>query len=268
MTEKNSEKPAEKKEVNELKKKIQQQIDNQKEADKRERFKRRIDVAKTGILAYDEKNHREAVRNFFTYLRIIEDSKQVGENGLKITHFDRKTELPEILLLSGIYWDLAKVFDKTSDPNKLKSMRLFLDKFVEFTKGTTYQALGAESLRKYIVLDKARHRPDFQSAYTKLTGKKACFIATAVREDLAPDTFDVLTRFRDEILLTSVVGRGFVRFYYGISPGIARLLERAPSQVKRPIARALDCIAERVRIYVKIGTRPNRGSSRYGRGGK
>lgn len=65
-----------------------------------------------------------------------------------------------------------------------------------------------------------------QSQSTEKTSGGACFIATAAfGSQLAPGVL-IFLRFRDEVLLTSSVGRMFVRAYYLISPPFAFLISR------------------------------------------
>lgn len=71
----------------------------------------------------------------------------------------------------------------------------------------------------------ARKLKDEIEAIKEDDGK--CFIATAVYQN--PDGFEltVLRDFRDQVLLSSAVGKAAVTAYYGISPNIARLLSRS-----------------------------------------
>jgi hypothetical protein len=56
--------------------------------------------------------------------------------------------------------------------------------------------------------------------------KSGCFIATATYgSPLAPEVL-VFRRFRDDILLTSKAGTAFVKFYYLVSPPLARLISK------------------------------------------
>ncbi len=62
-----------------------------------------------------------------------------------------------------------------------------------------------------------------------------CFIATAAYgTPLAPE-IGVLSAFRDEVLLPTLPGAAFVRFYYKYSPPIAAAI--APSQVRKALVR-------------------------------
>jgi len=64
----------------------------------------------------------------------------------------------------------------------------------------------------------------------------ACFIATAAYGTPMAEEIQILREFRDEYLLTNLLGRAFVDFYYRISPPIAGFITEHPSL--KPIVRA------------------------------
>lgn len=81
-----------------------------------------------------------------------------------------------------------------------------------------------------------------------LKNSEGCFIATACYGDYDAPEVIILRRYRDEYLLTNWLGNLFVRFYYAVSPSIARCLEKS-DMVKsfirnyflRPIVRRIQC---------------------------
>src|ERR1051326_2305712 len=92
-----------------LRSRIQKSIEDAKEANRRELLRKRIDLARSGLKAYDAKNFAEAVKYFLTYLRILEDWKAVPSGGLHPSLFDLKTDVPELLLINSVYWHLVKL---------------------------------------------------------------------------------------------------------------------------------------------------------------
>lgn len=67
--------------------------------------------------------------------------------------------------------------------------------------------------------------------------KGMCFVATAAYgSPLAPEVV-LLSRYRDEVLLSSKLGALFVAFYYRVSPPLASLIARA--NVLRAVTRSL-----------------------------
>lgn len=230
-----------------LRSKIQSAIEQAQEERKREMFRQRVEIARSGIRQFEQKHIQEAVNLFYTYIRILEDWKRVPENGLTPANFDMQMDIHELLLLSGIYWDLAKLYDRTKTKERYNEFVVYLDKFVIFSKGMPFQALCSESMRKYISNDKAVHKEEFKKAYIRLTGSK-CFIATEVMEHLDQGSFERLTRFRDERLMPTPPGRLLVRMYYRLSPMLAAALSKAPQSVRTFVASALDGISRHLGI--------------------
>ena len=70
-----------------------------------------------------------------------------------------------------------------------------------------------------------------------ITGKKACFIATATFESPCAPQVIALREFRDGILNKSLLGRLFVYFYYCLSPRIAGVV--SSSSILKKILRII-----------------------------
>jgi hypothetical protein len=73
---------------------------------------------------------------------------------------------------------------------------------------------------------------------------RACFIATAAYGDADAPEVRQLRRFRDERLMQNPVGAAFVRFYYRVSPPLARIIARRP-RLRVAVRRALDLLRNR-----------------------
>lgn len=216
------------------------------QADQEQRLlnlRRRITLAGQGVEAYQGKRLAEAVRAFRTYIGILEDWKRVEPGNLHPENFDTKKDLPEMVLISGVYWDLAKIYDRARNDAREKLFRHYLEKYVLFAKGMPYQPLCAETLRKYIGNKKPVHRDDFKNAYKVMTGSP-CFVATSLIDVCDLETLPRLRRFRGEVLMPSRSGRAFVRWYYRAGPRIAAWLDRMPEFVRRGVARGLDLLAK------------------------
>lgn len=84
----------------------------------------------------------------------------------------------------------------------------------------------------------------------RLKGGKSpsnCFVATACYGSYEHPDVMIFRRWRDQSLLTSPAGRGFVRFYYKVSPTLAAKIEKVPylrnfirKFVLEPFARILE----------------------------
>ena len=114
---------------------IQASIEQAEKERKQELFKRRLELAREGIALYEAKNLAEATKKLLQYIRILEDGKRIKPGELHPSQFDRKNDQGELLLISGVYWDLAKLYDRTKSKAREKDLKAYLNKFVLFSKG-------------------------------------------------------------------------------------------------------------------------------------
>lgn len=215
-----------------LRDKIEASIEKQELERKIKLQKRRLELAQEASRFYKAKNYAEATKTYHLLLRLMEETKGVKQGGLRPDLFDKKTEIADLIVLSGVFWDLAKIYDRTKSNTKGSSdFKNFLQKYVAFSKGMPYQALCAESLRKYCSQEKPVHGKDFREAYTLLSGKK-CFVATALMDLITPEEMLALQNFRDQKLMSSITGKSFVSTYYKVGPFIAWILNRSPVLIR------------------------------------
>ena len=123
-------------------KKIRDRIAMAEEAKKLDLQRRRIELASKGVDQYSEKHCAEAAQSFRAYIKILEDIKGVPSGGLSPGHFDKKTDIAEMMLISGIYWDLVKLFDRTKSAERYGDFKSYLSKYIQFSKGMPYQTMA------------------------------------------------------------------------------------------------------------------------------
>ncbi len=221
---------------------VQAAMEKAHEERRQEMFRRRLDLARLGVRNYQQKRPGEAARAFHAYLQILEEWKGVPSGGLAPGLFDLKNDLPELVLITGVYWDLVKLYDRTITEGKQVEFRHYLEKFVLFSKGMQYEALSAETLRKYVSNEKPLHKEDFKNAYKMLTGS-SCFVATALMDVCDERTVPRLRTWRDEYLVHRAWGRKFIAWYGVNGPRIAAASERWPDWMRRTAGAGLDIFA-------------------------
>src|SRR5690606_10083873 len=93
--------------------------------------------------------------------------------------FDSEKDAGEILLIAGVYWDMAKIHDHIKG-HKLQT-RQALNKFVEFSMDRRHVILSSEAIRRYLKSGVCVNREDFENAHDLLRQNLTrCFIATAI----------------------------------------------------------------------------------------
>lgn len=228
-----------------LRHRIEKHLKRQAEEQRKEMLRRRIEIAKEGVALYQKGNLIDSMKKYQQYLLILEMWKKCGRDGLLPDHFDKKRDVYELVLISGIYWDMAKLYDRAKKTDQKAELTVALQKYLVFSKGFPYQPLSAEALRRYLGSGRCKHRAEFKKAYQSLSGDK-CFIATSLLDHCEPQTLTLLRQFRDRKLVVHPVGRLFVRFYYRTGWIAAKGLDRAPNFIRIRVSRVLDRIARAV----------------------
>src|SRR4051812_27489138 len=195
--------------ISQVRKKFEKTIELAEEERKRKLQIQRLELAHAGISAFKQRRFGETVRSFQSYIKVLEDLKGVPEGGLTPASFDLKKDQSELLMISGIYWDLVKLFDRTRSPQKRKEFHHYFQKYLLFSKGMPFQPLCAESIRKYISSDKPVHKSEFANAYRILSISR-CFVATSLKDVTSVKTLPRLRAFRDHELRKSRIGRVFI----------------------------------------------------------
>jgi hypothetical protein len=226
-----------------VRRRIQEAFERQQEQKKRELWNKRIEIIKKGIKLSSEKKPAEALKSFREYIAILENHHRVPPGGLS-PHLFSKKEAGDILMISGIYWDMAKIYDQN---NKIPELQQALNKYVEFSINRPHAVLSAQAIQKYISKGKAKNKEAFIAAHkVLLSNMKKCFIANAVYEDDI-SKLKLLYWFRDKKLRKSKLGRIFTLKYYELSPHFLKIIIQN-NFLKNFIKKILDIILIGIKI--------------------
>ncbi|MBT3526036.1 MAG: hypothetical protein HN482_07050 [Bdellovibrionales bacterium] len=189
------------------------------------RFQNRLKVLRNAQSCSQAGKIANAVENYKRYLGAVAAFHRTKESLLAPGVFDPQRDIPEMLLISQVYWDLAKIY--SCNPNMGDEVKRGLGKFTEFSMGKKFQYLNAEMLRKFIKKQCRNHKKLFEDAYTTMRVKsKKCYIATYCYGASHPN-LDLLRNFKLELEQTN---RGIILIetYYRISPHIVNYCEQHP----------------------------------------
>lgn len=182
-----------------------------------------------------------AIKNYNAYLKILSEIHDAEPFDLDPALFDEQKDLSELLLISQVYWELTKIYDKT--PKLQNEFQQALDQYVRFTINKPYQVLNAELLRKYMRKPGATNMTAFQTSYDKIfIESKKCYIATYCFGE--NDQVTVSLRRWKLIIQKHAVGLYFVKFYYSLSTSLLALSNRSIafkyifSNLARPILKS------------------------------
>jgi hypothetical protein len=190
------------------------------------KFSQRITIARQGREAFSQKDYLGAAAKYNEYLNILSELNDLDNiYSLSPIMFDNKKEITELLLISHIYWDIARINEMT--PKLQNNFLKALSQFVKFTINQPYQVLNAEMLRKYIKKNKktSKQITSLNETYQQIFVQSSkCFIATMCFGHTHQDTV-TLRRFK-QLILKRPLGLSFVRFYYKNSSKLVLVCEQ------------------------------------------
>ena len=153
----------------------------------------------------------KAVELYGQYLNALALFFKTDEQKLSPKLFDQEKDLAELFLISHVYWDLAKAYDRS--PNlHIESIRC-LDQFVNFTIGFKYQYANARTIKAFIRKRSAHNPAAFKQAFERIqVESKGCFISTELYGNYHPVTVSL----RDYKVWSqqNFLGLSFIKFYY------------------------------------------------------
>jgi hypothetical protein len=179
------------------------------------KYENRITIAKHGKESLDAGDYGNALKKFIDYFMILVELKEVKEiYDLKIHMFDPKKDLTEMLMISHIFFEMARMYDAV--PKFQPDSEKCLEQFVHFSANQPYQVVNSEMVRKYLKKSVFKNPDSFRHSYQQIyVQSKKCYIVTFCYGDQHTITQDY-RHFKDW-LLNFRFGQELVRYYYGFS---------------------------------------------------
>lgn len=179
------------------------------------KFENRITVARFGNESRDIKDFAGALRKFTEYLQTIAEVKGAQDiYGIKPGHFDSKKDVTEMLMISHIYFEMAKMYDAV--PKFHDESKRCMDQFVLFSVNQPYQVINSELMRKHLKKTLFKNPDIFRNAYHQIfVQSKKCYVVTFCLGHHHPVTQEF--RAVKDILLDYRLGQELVRIYYKYS---------------------------------------------------
>jgi hypothetical protein len=176
------------------------------------KYENRITIAKHGKECLDAGDYGNALKKFIDYFLILVELKEVKDiYELKVQMFDPKKDLTELLMISHIYFEMARMYDAV--PKFQEDSKKCLDQFVHFSANQPYQVVNSEMVRKYLKKSVFKNPETFRAAYQQIfVQSKKCYIVTFCYGDQHQLTQDF--RSFKECLLDFSLGQSAVRLYY------------------------------------------------------
>lgn len=176
------------------------------------KYNTRITNVKFGKESMAIKDYGTAIKRFTEYLKVIAEIKETTDiYTLKPQHFDAKKEVTELLMISHIYFELARMYDAV--PKFQDESKKCLDQFVRFSANQPFQVVNSEMVRKYLKMNIFKNPQNFRDSYNQIyVQSKKCYVVTFCYGDAHPVTQEF--RAFKEWLLDYELGRELVRIYY------------------------------------------------------
>jgi hypothetical protein len=176
------------------------------------KFENRITITKHGKESLKMGDYTNALTKFVEYLQIMADVKNLRDfYSLRPSHFDSRKDLTEMMLISHIFFEMARVYDAV--PKFTEESKRCLEQFVNFSANQPYQVVNSEMIRKYLKKTNFKNQDAFRDAYQQIyIQSKKCYIVTFCYGADHKLTHDY--RFFKDWLLETKLGCELVRIYY------------------------------------------------------
>lgn len=189
------------------------------------KFENRITITKIGKEALDNGDYATALQRFVEYMTVMSDVKKTKDlYGLKPGHFDPNKDVTEMLMISHIFFEMARIYDAV--PKFQEDSKKCLEQFVTFSANQPYQVVNSELIRKHLKKSVFKNADLFRASYEQIyVQSKKCYVVTFCYGT----NHDITNQYRElkNVLLDSSFGRELVRIYYTHSSEIVPKWEKS-----------------------------------------
>lgn len=186
----------------------------------------RITNVRMGKAAFQAGDFITAIRKYSEYLETMAElHKAAGMFELHPNHFNKSQDLTEMMMISHIYFELAKVYDATGKFQE--ECGQCLNQFALFSANQPYQVVNSEMIRKHIRKFQFKNKELFQQAYQQIfVQSRKCYVATFCFGDQHQVTLEL--RGFKQWLLKKPTGAFWVATYYKFSSQLVDWLPKHP----------------------------------------
>ncbi len=190
------------------------------------RFETRITNVRQGKEAFSSGDFVTAIRRYTEYLETIAEIHSVpGIYELRVEHFHKTKDVTEMLMISHLYFEVAKVYDATGKYEN--DVQKCLDQFVLFSINQPFQVVNSEMARKHLRKFHFKKHDMFFRAYQQIFVKsRKCYIATHCFGENDDRTNNL--RLFKRWLLARRHGLKVVESYYRVSSPLVDFLDHHP----------------------------------------
>lgn len=186
---------------------------------------KRIQLIRQGRIYMQQKMFAEAAVSYEKYIRVLEIAFTLEPGQLTPDLFKDPAHKKEITLISGVYWDLFRIYD--TNPRHLERMQVSAKKLAEFVR---YSPVFPDIIKRAQNFKRTAKNPQVVGQFLKLVNadRARCFIATAAFQDPTAEPVLFFRAIRDAYLRKTSVGRRLIAIYYFVSPWLSQKLDHSP----------------------------------------
>lgn len=191
------------------------------------KYDTRITNVRQGKEAFAKGDFVTAIRRYTEYLETVAEVNRIPNiYEIRPVHFDKNKNVTEMLMISHLYFELAKVYDATGKFEE--DVKKSLEQFVLFSANQPYQVVNSEMCRKHLRKFKFRQQQVFFDAYQQIFVKsRKCYIATHCFGEEHPTTQKL--RALKSWLEKRPGGLTLIDWYYRTSTGWLEILRHSPA---------------------------------------